>query len=51
MLLFNKVMMQNENEEFLDYAEQWIKEYYKSDKDIKPLILELKNYKKKLVTS
>jgi len=49
--LKTKLMMQNENEEFLDYAELWVKEYYKSGKDIKPLLLELKNYKKKLVTS
>ena len=46
-----KLMLQNEQSEFLKYAEGWISDYYKDGKDIKPLILELKNYKKRLFYS
>ena len=40
--------MQIEQEDFLKYAEDEIREYYKEGKDIKPLILDLKSYKKKM---
>jgi hypothetical protein len=43
-----KMMLNNEQDEFLKYAEGWIKEYHNQGKDITPLILDLKNYKKKL---
>ena len=43
-----KLMLNNEQDEFLNYAEGWIKEYYNQGKDITPLILDLKSYKKKL---
>jgi hypothetical protein len=43
-----KNMLSNETDEFLKYAEGWIKDYYNQGKDITPLILDLKNYKKKL---
>lgn len=46
-----KLMLQNEQTEFLNYAENWVRDYYKDGKDIKPLILELKNYKKRLFYS
>jgi hypothetical protein len=43
-----KLMLGNEQDDFLKYAEGWIKEYYQTGKDITPLILDLKAYKKKL---
>jgi len=43
-----KLMLNNEQDEFLKYAEGWIKDYYNQGKDITPLILDLKSYKKKL---
>lgn len=43
-----KIMLNNEQDEFLKYAEGWIKDYYNQGKDITPLILDLKSYKKKL---
>lgn len=42
------LMLQNENDEFLKYAEGWIQDYYKDGKDITPLLLDLKAYKKKI---
>lgn len=47
----SKLMLQNENDEFLKYAEGWIGEYYKDGKDITPLLLDLKGYKKKIFSS
>jgi hypothetical protein len=41
-----KLMLNNEQDEFMQYAENSIREYYNSGKDITPLILELKKYKK-----
>lgn len=41
-------MLENEQDDFLKYAETWIKEYHNAGKDITPLILDLKAYKKKL---
>ena len=41
-----KLMLSNEQDDFLKYSEDWIQEYYKQGKDITPLMLELKNYKK-----
>lgn len=46
-----KLMLQNENDEFLKYAEGWIKEYYKDGKDITPLLLDLKQYKKNIFSN
>jgi hypothetical protein len=43
-----KLMLNNEQDDFLKYAEESIKEYYNAGKDITPLILDLKSYKKKL---
>ena len=37
--------LEMENDEFLKYAEFWIKEYKKQGKNINPLLLELKKYK------
>jgi len=42
------MMINNEQDDFLKYAEGLIKEYHLEGKDITPLILDLKNYKKKL---
>ena len=41
-----KMMLDKENDEFLKYAESCIKDYHKQGKDITPLLLELKRYKK-----
>lgn len=46
-----KLMLQNENDEFLKYAEGWIREYYKDGKDIVPLLLDLKQYKKNIFSN
>ena len=43
-----KLMLNNEQDDFLNYAEGYIREYYNQGKDITPLILDLKAYKKKL---
>jgi len=43
------VMLQTEIDDYLRYAEEIVKEYYNAGKDIKPLILDLKNYKKKML--
>ncbi len=40
-------MLQTEQDGFLNYAEGEIREYYNEGKDIKPLMLDLKAYKKK----
>ena len=45
----NKAILENEQQDFLNYAESWIKEYHSAGKDIKPLMLELKEQKKKSV--
>lgn len=41
------LMLQNEQDEFMRYADQCIGEYHSSGKNLIPLILDLKNYKKK----
>ena len=41
-----KMKLQQENDEFLKYAENWIKDYKNQGKNINPLLLELKKYKK-----
>jgi len=43
-----KIMLQNEQDEFLKYAEGWVGDYYKDGKDITPLLLDLKAYKKNI---
>jgi hypothetical protein len=43
-----KIMLQNEQDEFLKYAEGWVREYHNQGKDINPLILDLKSYQKKV---
>ena len=45
-----KLMLQNEQDEFLNYAEGWINEYHQDGKNIIPLLLDLKSYKKKQYT-
>ena len=45
----NALIDQNEKE-FYSYAEKCIKEWQSAGKNVVPLILELKNYKKKVVT-
>ena len=45
-----KLMLQNEQDEFLNYAEGWINEYHQVGKNIIPLLLDLKSYKKKQYT-
>lgn len=41
-----KYMLSKDSDDFITYAEMWIKEYHKQGKDITPLLLELKRYKK-----
>jgi len=41
------VKLQEQDEAFINYAGELLKEYHKEGKDITPLILELKAYKKK----
>jgi hypothetical protein len=43
------VMLQAEIDTYLQYAEEVVKDYYNAGKDITPLILDLKNYKKKML--
>jgi hypothetical protein len=45
-----KFMLNQEQDDFLKYAEGWIQEYQREGKDITPLILELKNYRKNINT-
>ena len=38
--------LEMEDDDFIKYAEYWIKEYKRQGKNIMPLLLELKRYKK-----
>ena len=38
--------LETEVDDFMKYAEYWISEYKKQGKNITPLLLELKRYKK-----
>ena len=38
--------LEMEDDDFIKYAEEWIREYKKQGKNITPLLLELKRYKK-----
>ena len=42
-------MLDHKEKEFYSYAEKCIKEWQDQGKNVKPLILELKSYKKKMV--
>lgn len=42
-----KAMANEEQDDYLEYVEGWIKEYHKQGKDIRPMLLELKRYKKR----
>ena len=44
--LYNKEMINKEEDEFLKYAEESIKKYQEEGKNIIPMLLELKKYKK-----
>ena len=44
--LKNKYLLNKENDEFIKFAEEQIKLYKSQGKDILPLLLELKIYKK-----
>ena len=44
--LYNKEMMNKEEDEFLQYAQENIKKYRDQGKNIVPMLLELKKYKK-----
>ena len=39
--------LDNENDDFIKYAEYHIQEYQKQGKNIRPLLIELKKYKQK----
>lgn len=41
-----KLMLEREDDEFIKYAEGWIREYQQQGKDITPMLLQLKKYKK-----
>jgi len=43
----SKALLDHKEKEFYSYAEKCIKEWQDQGKNVKPLILELKNYKKK----
>ena len=43
----NSKRLENENDEFIKYAEYHIDEYRKQGKNIHPLLIELKKYKQK----
>jgi hypothetical protein len=43
-----KMLLGSEQDEFYKYAEGWVGDYHDQGKDITPLILELKNYKKRM---
>lgn len=43
-----KIMLISEQDEYYNYAEGLAQEYYSQGKDITPIILELKNFKKKM---
>ena len=42
----NKKNLEQESDEFIKYAENWIKDYKNNGKNITPLLLELKKYRK-----
>ena len=44
--LYNKELINREEDEFLKYAEESIKKYQEQGKNIMPMLLELKKYKK-----
>ena len=44
--LYNKEMMNKEEDEFLQFAQENIKKYREQGKNIVPMLLELKKYKK-----
>jgi hypothetical protein len=43
----SQALLDHKEKEFYSYAEKCIKEWQEQGKNVKPLILELKNYKKK----
>lgn len=43
----SKALLDHKEKEFYSYAEKCIREWQEQGKNVKPLILELKNYKKK----
>ncbi len=46
----NRALLDHTEKQFYSYAEQCIKEWQAQGKNVKPLILELKTYKKRIVT-
>ena len=44
----NSALLDNKEKEFYSYAEKCIKEWQDAGKNVRPLILELKNYKKRV---
>jgi len=46
----NTALLDHTEKQFYSYAEQCIKEWTAQGKNVKPLILELKTYKKRIVT-
>ena len=44
--LYNKELINREEDEFLKYAEENIQKYQEQGKNIMPMLLELKKYKK-----
>lgn len=47
--LKTKALMEQQEKNFYSYAEKAIAEWQKEGKNVKPLIMELKNYKKRIV--
>lgn len=44
----NSALLDNKEKDFYSYAEKCISEWQEAGKNVKPLILELKNYKKRV---
>ena len=44
-----QALLDQQEKNFYSYAEDCIAEYQKTGKNVKPLIMELKNYKKKTI--
>ena len=49
MALKNQALQDQQEKNFYSYAEKCVSEWESQGKNIKPLILELKNYKKKVL--
>jgi len=49
LALRNQALQDQQEKNFYSYAEKCVSEWGKNGKNVKPLIMELKNYKKRIV--